>query len=89
MLLMFSFYVVFGKIYGTHCTGSNCCFYPFLLFAGSPTFFNILKMITLRHTRKKMFNQDEEKMECAVGNREMGFWQGKKIEIVLISFLTS
>jgi len=36
-----------------------------------------------------MFNQDEEKMECAVGNREMGFWQCKKAEIVLISFLTS
>ena len=36
-----------------------------------------------------MFNQDEEKMECAVGNREMGFWQYKKAEIVLISFLTS
>ena len=38
---------------------------------------------------KKMFKQDEEKMECAVGNREMGFWQYKKAEIVLISFLTS
>jgi hypothetical protein len=36
-----------------------------------------------------MFNQDEGKMECAVGNREMGFWQYKKAEIVLISFLTS
>ena len=35
---------------------------------------------------KKMFNQDEGKIECAVGNREMGFWQYK---IVLISFLTS
>ena len=38
---------------------------------------------------KKMFNQDEEKMICAVGNRETGFWQYKKAEIVLISFLTS
>jgi len=38
---------------------------------------------------KKMFNQDEGKIECAVGNREMGFWQYKKAEIVLISFLTS
>jgi len=38
---------------------------------------------------KKMFNQDEGKIECAVGNREMGFWLGKKAEIVLISFLTS
>ena len=38
---------------------------------------------------KKMFNQDEGKIECVVGNREMGFWQGKKAENVLISFLTS
>ena len=36
-----------------------------------------------------MFNQDEGKIECAVGNREMGFWQDKKAEIALISFLTS
>ena len=40
-------------------------------------------------SEKNMFNQDEEKMECAVGNREMGFWQCKKAEIVLILFLTS
>ena len=40
-------------------------------------------------TVKKMFNQNEEKKECAVGNREMGFWQYKKAEIVLLSFLTS
>ena len=38
---------------------------------------------------KKMFNQDEGKIKCAVGNREMGFWLGKKAENVLISFLTS
>ena len=38
---------------------------------------------------KKMINQDQEKIECAVGNREMGFGQGKKAEIVLISFLMS
>ena len=36
-----------------------------------------------------MFNQDEGKIECAVGNREMDFWQDKKAENVLISFLTS
>ena len=36
-----------------------------------------------------MFNQDEGKIECAVGNREMGFWPGKKAENGLISFLTS
>ena len=36
-----------------------------------------------------MFKQDEGKIEYAVGNREMGFWQGKKAEIALISFLTS
>ena len=34
-----------------------------------------------------MFNQDDGKIECAVGNREMGFWLGKKAETV--SFLTS
>jgi len=34
-----------------------------------------------------MFNQDVGKIECAVGNREMSFWQGKKAENVLISFL--
>jgi len=43
----------------------------------------------LKKTPKKIFNQDEGKIECAVGNREMGVWQGKKAEIVLISFLTS
>ena len=36
-----------------------------------------------------MFNQDEGKIEFAVGNREMGYWQGKKAKIVLILFLTS
>ena len=36
-----------------------------------------------------MFNQDEGKIECAVGNREICEWQGKKAEIVLILFLTS
>jgi len=36
-----------------------------------------------------MFNQDEGKIKFAVGNREMGFWLGKKAENVLISFLTS
>ena len=29
-----------------------------------------------------MFNQDEGKIECAVGNREICVWQGKKAEIV-------
>jgi len=36
-----------------------------------------------------MFNQDEGKIECAVGNGEICVWQGKKVEIVLILFLTS
>ena len=36
-----------------------------------------------------MFNQDEGKIECAVGNREICVWQGKKAEFVLILFLTS
>jgi len=39
--------------------------------------------------KELLSKKDEEKMECAVGNREMGFWQCKKAEIVLISFLTS
>ena len=38
---------------------------------------------------KKMFNQDEGKIECVVGNRQMGFWRCKKADIVLILFLTS
>ena len=38
---------------------------------------------------KKMFNQDEGKIECAVRNREIRFWEGKKAEIVLILFLSS
>ena len=29
-----------------------------------------------------MFNQDEGKIKCAVGNREMGLWLGKKAENV-------
>ena len=37
---------------------------------------------------KKMFNQDEGKIECAVGYRKKGFWQDKKAEIVLVLFLT-
>ena len=36
-----------------------------------------------------MFNQDEGKIEGAVGNRDMCFWQGKKAEIGLILFLSS
>ena len=36
-----------------------------------------------------MLNQDEGKIECTVGNREICFWQGKKAGIVLILFLTS
>ena len=43
----------------------------------------------LKKRVKKMFNQDERKTECAVGNREMGFWQGKKAENIFISLLTS
>ena len=31
-----------------------------------------------------MFNQDERKIECEVGNREICFWQGNKAKIVLI-----
>ena len=45
-------------------------------------YYDVLKIFNI--VGKKMFNQDEEKMECAVGNREMGVWQYKKAEIVLI-----
>ena len=41
-------------------------------------------LIYFKKTGKKMFNQDEGKIECAVGSREMGFWPGKKAENVLI-----
>ena len=50
---------------------------------------NIFWTIFTNVYSKKMFIQDEGKIECAVGNREMGFWLCKKAEIVLISFLTS
>ena len=36
-----------------------------------------------------MFNLDEEKIECALGNKEFCFWQGKKAENVVFLFLTS
>ena len=36
-------------------------------------------------TLKKMFNLDEGKIECAVGNREICVWQSKKAEIDFIS----
>ena len=36
-----------------------------------------------------MSNLDEEKIESAVGNKELGFWQGKKADNVVFLFLTS
>ena len=33
---------------------------------------------------KKMFNLDEEKIEYALGNQELGFWQGKKDKNVVL-----
>ena len=36
-----------------------------------------------------MFNQDEGKIEYAVGNREICFWQESWAEIVVLLFLTS
>jgi len=64
----------------------------------SEKIFNFLKILNVyifedSHNvilfRKKMFNQDEGKIEYAVGNREICVWQSKKAEIVLILFLTS
>ena len=34
----------------------------------------------------KMFNLHEEKVECALGNNEFCFWQGKKAENVVFLF---
>ena len=36
-----------------------------------------------------MSNLDEEKIECALGNKELGFWQDKKADNVVFLFLTS
>ena len=33
-----------------------------------------------------MFNLDEEKIEFALGNRALVFWQGKKVENVVCFF---
>ena len=38
---------------------------------------------------KKMHNHDEEKIECALGNMEFCFWQGKKAENDVFLLLTS
>ena len=35
---------------------------------------------------KKMYSLDEEKIECALGNGEIWFWQGKKAENVFFYF---
>ena len=51
--------------------------------------FMVVQKNMYKEVLKKMFNQDEGKIECAVGNREICVWQGKKAEIVLILFLTS
>ena len=42
-----------------------------------------LYVILSKLNKKKMFNQDEEKIKCALENREICFWQGKKAEIVV------
>ena len=36
-----------------------------------------------------MYNLDEEKIECALGNKEFWFWQGKEAENVVFLFVTS
>ena len=36
---------------------------------------------------KKMFNLDEEKIEYALGNKELCFWQGKKAENIVFCIL--
>ena len=37
----------------------------------------------LLNTPKNMFNLDEEKIEFALGNRALVFWQGKKADNVV------
>ena len=34
-----------------------------------------------------MFNLEEEKIECALGNKEFCFWQDKKAKNVMFIFL--
>ena len=29
-----------------------------------------------------MYNLEEEKIECVLGNKDFGFWQGKKADIL-------
>ena len=36
-----------------------------------------------------MYNLDNVKMECTVGDKEFCFWQGKKTETVVMLLLTS
>ena len=36
-----------------------------------------------------MFILEEEKIECALGNKEFCFWQGKKAKNVMFIFLAS
>ena len=33
------------------------------------------------------YNLDEEKIECALGNKELCFWQGKKAKNVVFLYL--
>ena len=42
--------------------------------------------ISRNNTKKKMFTQDEGKMECTVGSREILFWQGKKTRLFWFHF---
>ena len=37
------------------------------------------------HIYLKVRNKDEEKIECALGNMELCFWQGKKAEYVVFN----
>ena len=40
------------------------------------------KVPFLKNITKMMYNLEEEKIECVLGNKDFGFWQGKKADNV-------
>ena len=49
----------------------------------------VTKWVDYKVSLKKMFNLDEEKIEYALGHKELGFRQDKKAENVVFFFFTS
>ena len=48
-----------------------------------------MQIYSAKFGQKKMHDLDEEKIECALGNKEFCFWQGKKAENAVFLFLMS